>query len=251
MADLVARHEGTTHGVENIEAKAAPHCWAAPQPAPTPQVLHACAPAMPLLSMRSASFGFAFHCEPPELLSHSRCNRSVAIGLFTSVQPPPQPQPQPSGESSAKAILWKAILGKATDMMAATKHAETKVDAKRTIYRPRSPARPFDGSASLKLGNRGYGLRDNLANLRDTYDLMYAPEVWSATDERNVNLAVESAEVSKLVPSRTARHSVMPRYKCHHRRLVGACETEWAGACDHVCACRSAVRPTASGPSRA
>jgi hypothetical protein len=49
--------------------------------------------------------------------------------------------------------------------------------------------------------------------LRDTYNLMYAPKVWSATDERNVNLAVESAKVSKLVPSRTARHAVMPHFK--------------------------------------
>ena len=61
MADLIAQHEDTAHGVENIETKAAPHCSAAPQPAPTPQVLHACAPATPLLSMRSASLGFAFH----------------------------------------------------------------------------------------------------------------------------------------------------------------------------------------------
>jgi hypothetical protein len=117
------------------------------------------------------------------------------------------------------------------------------------VFLPRS-SKPSDGSASLKLGNRGHGLRDNLANLRDTYNLMYALEIWTATDERNLNLAVESAKVSKLVPSRTARHSVMPRYKCH-RRPVGACETEWAGACDHVCACRSAVRQTASGPLRA
>jgi hypothetical protein len=85
-------------------------------------------------------------------------------------------------------------------------------------------SKPSDGSASLKLGNRGYGLRD-MAELRDTYNLMYAPKIWTETDESNLNLA-ESAEVSKLVPSRTARHSVMPRCKCRHRRLVGACETE-------------------------
>jgi hypothetical protein len=110
--------------------------------------------------------------------------------VFTSVQPPPQPQLQPADESSAKAILWKAILGKAKDMEANKKLAETKVDAKRTIYR--------------------HGLRD-MANLKDSYNLMYAPKIWTAADERNLNLTVESAEVSKLVPSRTAPHSVMPR----------------------------------------
>jgi hypothetical protein len=87
---------------------------------------------------------------------------------------------------------------------------------------------PIDGSVSFKLGNCGLGLRD-MAKLRDTYNLMYEPKIWTATDERNLNLTVESAEVSKLVPSRTARHSVMPLFKCRHRRLVGACETEWAG----------------------
>jgi hypothetical protein len=130
MADLIAQHEGMTHEVENIETKAAPHYSAAPQPA-TPQVLHACAPAIRLLCDAQRCVGFRLPLRANGAVKGpSRCNRSAAIGLFMSVQPPqPQSQPQPLGESSAEVILRKA-----KDMVAAKKLAETEVDAKRKAH---------------------------------------------------------------------------------------------------------------------
>ena len=49
-----------------------------------------------------------------------------------------------------------------------------------------------------------------MSALRDTYDLIYTPRIWTARDERNLNLTA-SAEVSVLVPSHVAQHSAMPR----------------------------------------
>jgi hypothetical protein len=46
--------------------------------------------------------------------------------------------------------------------------------------------------------------------LRDSYDLIYTPKIWTARDERNLN-PTASAEVSELVPSRVTQRSAMPR----------------------------------------
>ena len=97
-----------------------------------------------------------------------------------------------------------------------------------------SSLKPGSGQSSLKPGNCRLGARD-MAKLRDTYDLMYTPTIWTARDERNLRLS-ESAEVSKLDPSPiqcdcpTFGHAAVPV---------------------HASVCRSSVRPTASGPLRA
>ena len=113
--------------------------------------------------------------------------------------------------------------------------------------------------SSVKPGNCGLALRDML-ELRDSYDLIYAPKIWTVTDERNLKL-MESAEVSELVPSRIAliwpcRGLVASRIALIHAALqvpstglVDACEC--AAACKHAYACRWAVRPAASEPSGA
>jgi hypothetical protein len=71
--------------------------------------------------------------------------------------------------------------------------------------------------SALKPGNCGLALRDML-ELRDSYDLIYTPKIWTARDERNLN-PTASAEVSELVPSCVAQHSAMPRCKCHQQGL--------------------------------
>ncbi len=62
--------------------------------------------------------------------------------------------------------------------------------------------KPGGGSASLKLGNLGNLGRClaplDLANLMGAYDLVYTPKIWTATDERNLQLTESAAEVSKL-----------------------------------------------------
>jgi hypothetical protein len=62
-----------------------------------------------------------------------------------------------------------------------------------------SSLKPGSGPSSLTLGKRRLGALD-MTKLRDTYDLMYTPTIWTARDERNLRLT-ESAEVSKLDPS--------------------------------------------------
>ncbi len=63
-----------------------------------------------------------------------------------------------------------------------------------------SSLKPGGGLASLRLGNRArcFAQRD-LASMMGTYDLMYTPKLWTATDERSLKLT-ESAGVSKLAP---------------------------------------------------
>jgi hypothetical protein len=63
-----------------------------------------------------------------------------------------------------------------------------------------SSLKPGGGFASLKLGNRGLGPQ-GLANMMGTYDLMYTPKIWSATDERSLRLTESAAEVSEFAPS--------------------------------------------------
>ena len=117
---------------------------------------------------------------------------------------------------------------------------------------PRSSLKPGGGAANLKLGDCGLRLRD-MAKLRDTYDLMYTPNIWTVTDERSLNLA-ESGEVRKLASFCIAR----PRCKRRHLGHVDACERlrviqthSVKLLAKHACACRWSVRPTASGPLRA
>jgi hypothetical protein len=63
-----------------------------------------------------------------------------------------------------------------------------------------SSLKPGGGSASLKLGDRARCLAPrDMASMMGTYDLMYTPKIWTATDERSLRLT-ESAEVSKLAP---------------------------------------------------
>jgi hypothetical protein len=116
-----------------------------------------------------------------------------------------------------------------------------------------SSLKPGGGLASLRLGNRArfFAQRD-LASMMGTYDLMYTPKLWTATDERSLKLT-ESAGVSELAPSCAARQSVMPKYKCRQVPPSRASECVRMRVCvfTHGCACRSAARPTASGPSRA
>jgi len=58
------------------------------------------------------------------------------------------------------------------------------------------------GPASLKLGSRGRCLAPrDMATMMGTYDLMYTPKIWSATDERSLKLTESAAEVSELAPS--------------------------------------------------
>jgi hypothetical protein len=123
--------------------------------------------------------------------------------------------------------------------------------------------KPGGGSASLKLGNLGnlgrfLAARD-LANLMGTYDLVYTPKIWTAKDERSLKLT-ESAEVSKLAPIIPHRlafgHSAVKKNpptrapRCVRVRLR-VCLCACVCVFKHGCACRSAVRPTASGPLRA
>jgi hypothetical protein len=79
------------------------------------------------------------------------------------------------------------------------------------VVEPRSSLKPGGSVANLKLGDCGLALRD-LARLRDTYELMYTPKIWTATDERSLKLT-ESAKVSKLASFCIARHSATPRCK--------------------------------------
>jgi hypothetical protein len=119
-----------------------------------------------------------------------------------------------------------------------------------------SSLKPGGGLASLKLGNR------SLVRMMETYDLMYTPKMWTATDERSLR-RTESYEVSKLapiIPHRLAS-GLSAVKETAKPGLRGVCARVRAGVCvcacvcvfvfTHGCACRSAVRPTASGPSRA
>jgi hypothetical protein len=120
----------------------------------------------------------------------------------------------------------------------------------------RSSLKPGGGSASLKLGNHG------LASMMDTYNWMYTPKIWTATDERSLKLT-ESAGVSEhaaIIPHRLAfGHSAVRKKTANQgsevcvrvRTRVCVCVCACVCVFNHGCACRSAVRPTASGPSRA
>jgi hypothetical protein len=89
--------------------------------------------------------------------------------------------------------------------------------------------------------------------------LMFAPEGLDPARQmadvseyvRVATALVTQADVVIAALTEVPTHTHARSWAHGHRRLVGACETEWAGACDHACACRSAVRPTASGPLRA
>jgi hypothetical protein len=61
--------------------------------------------------------------------------------------------------------------------------------------------KPSGGSASLKLGDRARCLAPrDMASMMGTYDLMYTPNIWTITDERNLKLTESAAEVSELAP---------------------------------------------------
>ena len=83
--------------------------------------------------------------------------------------------------------------------------------------------------SSLKPGNCGLALRDML-ELRDSYDLIYTPKIWTARDERNLNLTA-SAEVSELVP---CPNLAMPR-ACRIPLCLDSCRV--ASAVNRACGC--------------
>ncbi len=80
-------------------------------------------------------------------------------------------------------------------------HGGNAVHLDEAVEKVQSSLKPGGGSASLKLGNRARCLAPrDMASMMDTYNLMYMPKIWTATDESNLRL-MESAEVSELAPS--------------------------------------------------
>jgi hypothetical protein len=112
---------------------------------------------------------------------------------------PTPSHPQPASSQMTVGLLKGAI---------SETHGAEAVDLEEAVE-PRSSLKPGGSAANLKLGDSGLGLRD-LARLRYTYELMYTPKIWTATDERRLKLT-DSAEVSKLASLCIARHTATPR----------------------------------------